>query len=73
MIRTKDSISFTKDELILSGLIVSIMAMMLYVWSLTNKNKTLVKMVNKLEYHNRELLEALDLKEFPDEDSTSYW
>ena len=64
MIRDKDSISFTKDELIFSGLIVSIIIMMLYVWSLTNKNKTLVKMVNKLEHHNRDLLEALDLNSF---------
>ena len=73
MIRDKDSISFTKDELIFSGLIVSIIIMMLYVWTLTNKNKTLVKMVNKLEQHNRDLLETLDLKEFPDQDGISYW
>ena len=69
----RENLSFTKNELIFSGLIVSIILMTLYVWALFIQNKTLVTKVKNIEQHNRNLLEALDLKEFPDGDDKSYW
>ena len=69
----RENLSLTENELIFSGLIVIIILMTLYVWTLFIQNKTLVTKVNKIEQHNRNLLEALDLKEFPDGDDKSYW
>ena len=69
----RENLSLTENELIFSGLIVIIILMTLYVWTLFIKNKTLVTKVNKIEQHNKNLLEALDLKEFPEGDDKSYW
>ena len=69
----RENLSLTENELIFSGLIVIIILMTLYVWTLFIQNKTLVTKVNKIEQHNKNLLEALDLKEFPEGDDKSYW
>ena len=69
----KEKFSLTENELIFSGLIVIIILMALYVWTLFIQNKTLVTKVNKIEQHNKNLLETLDLKEFPEGDDNSYW
>ena len=69
----RENLSLTENELLFSGLILIIILMALYVWTLFIQNKTLVSKVNKIEKHNKHLLETLDLKEFPEGDDNSYW
>ena len=68
-----DNLSLTEIKLLFHGLILLIIFMALYLWTLFTQNKTLISKVNKMEKLNRHLLETLDLKEFPEGIDNSYW